>query len=534
MKIKHTLFLLLVLIGLSPSYAGLQSDSLLQLKDLQFRNSKDQEAYARYCATRTKDDLLPLLLMHYDASKETDKDVLKDINASVEEIRTTFLPIKNHKKQIKAITGYVFQKYLKQYKLTNGFSEIFSTSGYYNCVSSTALYAILFSKLGIEYSIRDTPSHVFLIAYPSTDKILIEATVGAEENEKFSDRFQSGYLKELKEQGIITKSEYESTTSEELFKKYSYEKESITLEQLIGLQMRNYALYLEDDSIKTALIWIKRSYVIYPCLLTEYNLRHEVSIVAENMTYKELSDVSNMILYIKVMNKRRLTVPKTNVIGEFEIITNQELLEDQNYSLYNQSYQLYRAAFPDTAISNHVDFIYNFSMAKKAIEKKWLDTLRNRPYLDNAYKLDPNNIQMLVLIMSHLSLEAFDMAEKGKDDARAVLDMLDGFVVRYPTLKNNETFAKALAEVMLIVINGAFREKDEATGMEAMDNFTRFMKEHPSIRCPEGRVEDAFASIARYYHKKGNDRTAAKWLRAGLVYYPENEELLRLLSLCDE
>ena len=67
------------------------------------------------------------------------------------------------------------QKFLKDFEQYATFSELFE-KGKYNCLTGTAIYALLLDHFDIEYSIIETNYHIFLTASTTSGKILIEAT----------------------------------------------------------------------------------------------------------------------------------------------------------------------------------------------------------------------------------------------------------------------------------------------------------------------------------------------------------------------
>ncbi len=69
------------------------------------------------------------------------------------------------------------QRFLKRYAEYATFTETLS-SGKYNCLTGTALYALLLEQFQIPYRIVETNYHIFLLAETSEGLILIEATDG--------------------------------------------------------------------------------------------------------------------------------------------------------------------------------------------------------------------------------------------------------------------------------------------------------------------------------------------------------------------
>lgn len=70
------------------------------------------------------------------------------------------------------------QYYLRDYAEYATFTETLS-SGTYNCLTGTALYALLLDHFGVPYQIIETNYHIFLIADVGDERILLEATDAA-------------------------------------------------------------------------------------------------------------------------------------------------------------------------------------------------------------------------------------------------------------------------------------------------------------------------------------------------------------------
>lgn len=70
---------------------------------------------------------------------------------------------------------YTHRKFLKKYTGYVSFAEVFE-DGSYDCLTGTALYAVLLEGLGIPYVIYEFDFHLFLLAYTNEDSVLMEAT----------------------------------------------------------------------------------------------------------------------------------------------------------------------------------------------------------------------------------------------------------------------------------------------------------------------------------------------------------------------
>lgn len=84
---------------------------------------------------------------------------------------------KNDKNFLRYVFCKTHNRFLKKYKSYCTFSELLN-DGTYNCLSGTALYALLLDHFSIAYEIIETNYHIFLMIKSGNGDILFEATDG--------------------------------------------------------------------------------------------------------------------------------------------------------------------------------------------------------------------------------------------------------------------------------------------------------------------------------------------------------------------
>ena len=149
---------------------------------------------------------------------------------------------------------YVFNKthshFLKDFQAYTSFGQLLD-KGKYNCLTATALYALILEQLGVQYEIIETNYHIFILAHAtdSGSAILLETTDPIE-----------GFVSEDKEiENRITK--YKQNTISETKAKKDYYKLScnlyarVELDEVVGLLHYNLAIasfnnQRIDDAIK--------------------------------------------------------------------------------------------------------------------------------------------------------------------------------------------------------------------------------------------------------------------------------------------
>jgi hypothetical protein len=97
-----------------------------------------------------------------------------DISNFVEKLTTKDLPGDNVK-FCRALFNRTRQQFFRRYTPYASFGETLN-NGKYNCLTGTALYALLLDHFNIQYSIIETNYHIFLLAHTQEGTVLFEAT----------------------------------------------------------------------------------------------------------------------------------------------------------------------------------------------------------------------------------------------------------------------------------------------------------------------------------------------------------------------
>jgi hypothetical protein len=138
-----------------------------------------------------------------------------------------------------AFVDYLFDKtrnrFLRNYAEYATFSETI-TRGKYNCLTGTALYALLLDHFKIPYQVIETNYHIFLVAVTDNGRVLLEATDtenGVVMGETNIDARIKEYRQGLPQKGDRSKVYYQYDA--DVFKQ-------VSLEELTGLLYYNRAI----------------------------------------------------------------------------------------------------------------------------------------------------------------------------------------------------------------------------------------------------------------------------------------------------
>jgi len=188
-------------------------------------------------------------------------DQFADFKDFVKKLEEKRLRIKNDTRFIQKLFYKVHRKYLKNYKKYSDFESLL-INGDYDCVTGTALYALLLEKFGFDIDIWETTYHTYLtVNLEGNDKILLESTdplngfvTGSEEIAALISTFQSA-----------------SGANDEEYTPVTVTQKIIELERLPGLLYFNVSVGLYNQyQPARALEKIHKGLDIYPSERLKY------------------------------------------------------------------------------------------------------------------------------------------------------------------------------------------------------------------------------------------------------------------------
>jgi tetratricopeptide (TPR) repeat protein len=502
------------------------SDSIVTLSELSYNSKLEETAFRNYFVNNRKNYIDLFLVIHPEADAELCKRVSGKIGESIYTINNSADSKKGIEKKSQFIFKHVHNNYLKKYILDNRFHQIFD-KGEYNCVSASALYAIIFDSLKIPYTIKETPTHVYLIAYPVSDAIRVETTDPVFGYYQYNEQFKTKYITSLKQNKLISEEEFSQQNIEDLFNKYYLSDTSITLSQLIALQYVNDALFkLEKQDYKGAYSQLEKAYLFYPSRRVCYTLLYTgMNILLSN----EFINTSEVNYFIKLSRFLKLAeyekvLPRSELINEFAKYTDKMILGNYRPELYDSVYNKMNAGISDTSLMNEISFIYSFHKGQALYMQ--MQITKSLPYLEKAFELRPNNLQAQTLLVGSIATKVDNIGS-----IETVLSEVNQFINKYPKLLDNDLFNGILMNVYLAAGGYYFSENKQLLAEEYQGKFEKLFEQRPGINYSKELVGNSYAEAASFYFKKGNyTKTKAKLLK-GLEYSPDNYKLKKRLEM---
>jgi hypothetical protein len=519
---RPILFLCMLLFVTTAKSAS--SDSLVRLNDLSFKNEQEKKAFQSFQLKGDKSDVIDLFMTHFS---KTESKYLQTAHAQIksavdELIRET--SGYSDQKKIKYIYKYIHHRFFKMYELENSFSDIFE-SGVYNCVSGSAMYSIVLQAMHIPYQVVEAPQHVFLFAYPQTHRIIIESTSPKNGYITYNEWYVQRFLNHLVESKIISKDEYEATHATELFNKYYFSENGLTIQDLASIQYSNYAYYYaEKKQGEKALEEAKKAYYLSPTERSAYILQAALTDVVSNISYKEKRDFNNLVLLCRLNQADKNNISNEFIRNEFTRLTYQQLISASNKDQYQFAFNLILNEIKDSLLKNELIFMYHYALARQDYTNISVKNTEIQ-HLKTAYDINPKHTDLRLMIRAFFGRLIETYTEPSIIMKEVVL-----FENNFNFLSTDEYFSRVKLNCYLDLAYQAFMLQDVTTGETELSIFETIYSKNDSIKVSEYYVEKAYSTAATYYFKKGNKTKTREVLKRGIKYAPENFGLRIRLS----
>ncbi len=523
MKITKPIFYLFLLFAFS---FKANNDSLVKFSELVFKNGSEKEFFQNFTSQNQKKDIIDLMLMSYNRDNffSSVKAHLL-INLFVSDLMQQTKGLSNAKK-VKAVYKAVHREFLRVYKMQNSFSDIFER-GEYNCVSSTALFAIVLDKMNIPFRIQEQPQHVYITAFPQQEAILIETTSPENGYLQISPALVQKYNKYLLNSKLITKEEYDNEPPDSIFAKHYYTSAGIDFEHMPGIQYANYALYYADNSqFDLALQEIKKAYVVDPSLRNKYLLRYLLLYQTSNNNYKTDTHLKELLCLCRFHNNKDPEITNQYLRNEFLRLMNDVLIANSDEPKTKEAFDVMTNCLQDSSVKAEITFEYHYELARLALFNR-TDKPSTFDHMKTAYQINPKHVNLQGIISNRLILD-LEQNEQPENNIK----LLEAYANEFDYLKDNDQYVILKATCVLDLIYRNFYLKNANEGEAYLQVFTQIMKSKKDIYPKEIAVERAFSEAAAYYYTKGNVNKTKSLLKTGLIYAPNNFGLqMRLMQV---
>jgi len=184
-------------------------------------------------------------------------DYLENLDRFVDELSSKRHRYKNEIQFLEYVYYKVHRKYLRNYSTPSTLLDLIEKKQY-DCLTGTALYALIFERLGIDYSIVETTYHIYLTIQDDEKLVVVEST-----NPIDGFIFNPELVREAIEK--YRQGPSSSTWNNQDYYPSQEVNNQVTFKQLAGLQYYNQAVkYYNQQNLMPAIKDMAKALDFYP------------------------------------------------------------------------------------------------------------------------------------------------------------------------------------------------------------------------------------------------------------------------------
>lgn len=495
----------------------------VQFNQLKFSSEIEKNWLTKVVENKDTSDLITLFLVGQQSNIAGYEGNITSIQQMIAELSVEIRKQKTNEKKIKLIYQKIHATFFKKYELKSKFKEIF-TQGTYNCLTATALYGYALDQLEIPYVVKNLPTHVYLIAYPNTDQIIIESTAPNFGYYTFSEALINRYLEKLKQSKIISEEEYANNDKKTLFEKYFFKDKKIGMKQLLGLYYYNISLYeAELNNTEEFLNASKKAYLLYPSDETEYVLERALAESLNKAKLSEDSELDDFVSLTKLQKKNKSN--QHDVLVLFNRLYQEQLVSKSNIEGYKKSYEKIRKTIDSSALRNEMDFAYNYNLGW--INYRLGNNQNGDKHMVLALELQPENAEAIGMLAQSLRMKLYSTKQ-----SNAVLDFLNNLSKNQPLTTEAKVFQDLYMLCYLDQARNFYTNKLTAKGDEMLAKFEMLSKGKALAEMENMfyLIDQAYTAGAVEYFRIGNSAKCKKILQNGMALDPSNTRFKEMMT----
>ncbi len=433
---------------------------------------------------------------------------------------------KRPEKRLKELFKKIHDIFLKQYSDKASLTDLFE-SGTYQCVGASILYAYILEHYQIPYQIKETPTHVYVVAYPDTYNILLETT-----NPQFGyyapdDKFKQTFIQTLIKEKIVLDDYVKKNGVDKVFNENYYAKTSITLKEAIGLLYYNRALKNNDlEKYDLAYSDISKADILYSVKKNDYLRSIMLDQIMNNFKFNSLNEWQALILAI---NKDSSSQDHKNFLQtHFQNLIHYKLWESPQKTQVDSVYNFIMLNLNDSLLKTDIKDLYLSENAKYAYDSH--NYAIAQKYSEESYQQNPNN-PFIKRLLVNIMTEQYN-SQKGSLET---INSMDSWLAKFPIFKREQEFQLLYVFNYSYISSNAFTKKNESEGEKYLQ---KLIQELEILKSSSDKTAfdktsiwtgTAFARAGIYYFNKVGKQKAVETIKKGLRYAPDNIDLNRFL-----
>ena len=333
----------------------------------------------------------------------------------------------------------------------------------------------------------------------------------------YSTEYKAGFVNNLFAQKLIPGTEKSTLNTDQLFNKYYFHDENISLAQLTGLQYYNHALdLLESNELIKASQQAEKGWFLYPSDRFKFLLVNLYAKLLQNDRLLKPMERAQLIAKLERYQGQGITIEM--ISGEYMKLSNQLLIRENNRPLLDECYHIITDKMKDQELWASVGFLYYYENGRVYYNQGRF--LKAKFYFEEALKLQPNNVDL-----GRIFGDAIIQSRASMDEKHQLFDSLKYYVGKYPILSQFKNYNSLMASYMIrqfgIEYEAGHPDKAEKIRLQLED----MMKDQPLLDIDPMSIGQAYGTASSYYFRRGQKQKAKEYLDMGLKLSPDNYEL---------
>lgn len=423
-------------------------------------------------------------------------------------------------KQVRTIFELAHQQFLTKYEDKATFDRTME-GGQYNCVSASALYALIFEHYHIPYAIKQKPTHVYVIADPQASNIMVEGTDPQGGYFLPDARFKKTYVDYLVEHKLVSQAEVAKAGTEEIFKQQFQADKTITLPQLISLQYYNQGVTaLIDEDAERAYRALQKAEKLFPANETQYLVTQSLQQRLVGISYSKIEDVE---LLADFYSRQPVGKYRDECLNDFRLLTQKFLFDKGDTATYRATYQAFQHSVTDSATRASISYVYYMQEGRLQMLKQ--NNLAAFPLLMQAYQFNPASPELQGLTMALIHEE-----NSRTNGGIRLLRHLDLYVSEHPKQRGIPVLQNAYLLTYGRATYDYFVQGKRAEGKKYLALFEQAKAKKGAEIDPQN-VTAIYESASIASLNARDLASAGAYARKGLVSDPTNQRLQQLARM---
>jgi hypothetical protein len=489
----------------------------VDMRLLKYSSAFEQAQFIRLSDKGQFDALNFLFCLDSNTTPEKAEKLKLKLNSFLDEKFGSISGDKNSEKALKLIFKGIHDGLLTKYVTNVQFDRLLD-AGEYNCVTASALYALAFARFHIPYQIRSTTDHVYVIANPGPQQMMIETTDPVNGAFQYSEAYKKAYIESQVKQKMISREEYNSSSVSTLFQKYFFSSDTIDLKALIGYHYYNNGItLLTKENYEDCVNQLMKAFCLNHSKQVEHLLAVSLQIALnKNFDLTDSADISKFFLLSRLTgeSEERFLYERYNDLSEELSIRKDDLQRYDAISTY-----LFSQITDNEQLSKLKEHYYFTKATNYAIKSNYLMAYKN---ILEGYCLNNKDIRIKALY-TRLDDVAFylltDATEKKTGDSLILL--LETKARTCAALDSN----KLKFRLTLIKASKMFESKKLEKGEQFLQEAEGIAAKAKFDEADHNSISIAYNAAQKIYYLQYNIPKAKEYVKRGLKLDPENEGL---------